>query len=442
MRLMNEIHIEIDEIAKIIRLKNGSNVIKIARKWFQLFCVLIGLKPEEYLHRTELLKLHLWLKNNGADSAGAEVSRYIGTLQGKGFDIIESGHQEVTSSWRIRPEIHIAINSDVRATAAKFLALWRWDRTRKFANASTSTVSNWMKQNVEALLALTEGRPEHGKKLVADAFADTSDADLLAISTVLATRIGQRTMEFALPNLPVRKRPRTVFETAVHARRLAAQAIRSSANEWDNYLTDIKQLLPTINEHADTTTLAFLFNALAVLARRQGNIDEALANIKEAAPLALFSGDLTLIQGVLFNFGNILSETYRVDPSCCTRDDYIALLSLDVAIRKRHLIGLDSAQTEILLAFLHYELGDMESAKLLLVEALPIMQTSQQIQDQAFYNRVDGLIDLAELNLSDGQKEKGLSKLDRSIELYVKLGNTPSAQYVTRERNRLVTRSN
>lgn len=183
----------------------------------------------------------------------------------------------------------------------------------------------------------------------------------------------------------------------------------------------------------DTTSQAIIFNALSVLARRMGHMDEALDCIREAAALAIFSGDLALIQNVAFNFGNILSGIARHDSNSFESEIYLGLIDLDIELRSRLRIGYDSAQAELLCSYLSYELGDFEGAGERLSQAEPVISVSQQPYDIALYERVKGLLLCDRHKPQDAQFYEGITALETSVTIYTNIGNLVAAEEVTRD---------
>jgi tetratricopeptide (TPR) repeat protein len=373
-------------------------------------------------------------------SVGKQIARLIADLHKRGIEMIE--FHKKTDGWRLNASLHSSISATIKEGASAHLARSNWALRLQFTDASTQSISIWARQNVKALLAMTAGNAVEGYKELMLGYRAASSDKLLAISNVLATRIGQKLPTRHLP-LPSEKTVyASMFEFAAEARRLASYALRSDSQAWARYTAELERLLPPILETADTTTQAVIFNALAILFKRQGRIEDALGCIKEAAPLAVFSGDLILIQNVMFNFANILSEVWRLDPKSIDQNSYFELLELDIEIRSRFNIGKDSAQAELLTALLYYEAGNWTDARRVLNQAITIIATSNQAEDRALYHRINGLIFIATSDGHAGAWNRGLQELDRSIDLFTTLGNAPELALALADRQRTLADTN
>jgi tetratricopeptide (TPR) repeat protein len=218
----------------------------------------------------------------------------------------------------------------------------------------------------------------------------------------------------------------------VEARRVAAYAIRSDSAAWEKQVRELKRLLPRLITTGALTTQAYVLNGIALLSRRLGRFQEALHFSCEAVPLAIFSGDLALIQSVLFNAGNIISELRRTDPQQMALVDPLALIEMDIMIRRQFGLGRDSAQAELLLAFLAFENNDVERAEHWLEEAQGIIETTKILPDQALFYRIRGLVALSR----QAKDQSGLADLARAILLFQEIGNQASAEWVQQERAR------
>jgi len=293
---------------------------------------------------------------------------------------------------------------------------------RQIGNDPTTSVQGCLNRP----LAITEGRTADGGESLRRAYAAADHPDLKAIADVLATRIRQR---LSPPHAPVAREhgPRTVFDIALEARRIAAYAIQSDSSKWASQIAELLALLSDLTAVGSLTTQAYVHNALALLYRRLGEHHVALSHAAEAAPLAVFSGDLTLMQAVFFNFGNIASELRRLDPAAIPEGLPIALIEADRAIRKRLGLGMDSAQAELLLAYLALEANALEQAEAYLIDARTIIAVSQVPADQALEARIAGLLVIARGDMA------GLAMLDRAISLFDEIGNAAAANHVRGE---------
>jgi len=240
------------------------------------------------------------------------------------------------------------------------------------------------------------------------------------------------------PHLPIpsaRLQGSSLFETAVEARRQAAYAINADSRNWSTQVSVFRMLLPTLVASGDMTSQALVHNALALLLRRLGLLGEALVHMKEALPLAIFSGDHWLLQSALFNFANVLSELRRAGQTDVSADHVIALLEADCAIRNRLGVGRDSAQSELLLAYLAFEAGMFDRAEVYLSQADEIIEVNQVEVDRALAERIRGLLFDAY-----GQSEKAVAHFDRAITMFERAGNHASADWVREERNEALLR--
>jgi hypothetical protein len=220
----------------------------------------------------------------------------------------------------------------------------------------------------------------------------------------------------------------------VEAQRAASYAIRTDSAAWRGQVVELKAMLSRVSAAGNFTTLAYVHNALALLHRRLGDHTAALVHITEAAPLAIFSGDIPLMQSVLFNFGNILSEM----PVDSNHDVYWGLakdlIEADISIRQRFSLGKDSAQAELLLAGFALDAGALDKAKGYLDAAQAIIEVSKIPADEALAARITGL-----LRLKQGDPS-GLECLDFAISLFTAVGNQPAAHQVMQERANAVSR--
>jgi tetratricopeptide (TPR) repeat protein len=407
-------------------------------KDYEFICLLVDIKGGRYVGAEEVHRLPLW-RSMAFTSVGKQIARLISELKDIGLDLIEF-HRK-TDGWRLIPAVLASIDPAIVVAANAYLARSNWALRLQFCDASTESVSVWARQNVKAMLAMTEGNAVEGYRELLQGYRAASSEKLLAISNVLATRIGQRLPTRQLPLPSEKVRFASMFELAAEARRLASYALRSNSQSWVSYTVELERLLPPILETADTTTQAIIFNALSILFKRQGKITDALGCIKEAAPLAVFSGDLILIQNVMFNFANILSEVWRHDPDSITQSAFLDLLELDIEIRSRFNIGRDSAQAELLTALLYYEGGNLADARRLLNQAIDIIKTSNQAEDRALYHRVNGLILIATSDGQAGAWHRGIQELDRCIELFTALGNEPECALALADKQRILAQT-
>lgn len=388
------------------------------------FFLLLAAESEVGRHvlRDEVHALPDW-RSMAFESVGKQVARLVDTLAAEGYDLVDC--QQKTNGWRLKPHVCQALDAETRARAAEALAALDWRRWARFATAPVEEVVPWALGNLDSLLAMTSGQADASYARLRQGFEAARHPDLHAIANVLATRVGQRLERAHLPVPPARHRVCSLFEAAVEHRRHAAYAVRAPSAEWPGLRTELEQSLNEIFARGDLTTLAVLLNACAVLDRRLGEHARALDCIKEALPLAIFSGDLILMQNVLFNFGNILSEIQRSDPAACAGTDPLALLEADMSIRRRFGLGKDSAQAELLVAYLAWERHEVPRAQAALDSAEPIITLSRSHADRALYLRVEGLIfmDSPDPDL----RHLGRARLEEAAALFETAGNAPAA---------------
>jgi tetratricopeptide (TPR) repeat protein len=100
-------------------------------------------------------------------------------------------------------------------------------------------------------------------------------------------------------------------------------------------------------------------NALGVLLRRAGRLDEAKSCLRYAAALLVASSDLHALQAALFNLGHAVHAGARSPED---RREALKLIALDREIDAELNIGRDSAQAEIVAGMICLELGEWERA--------------------------------------------------------------------------------
>jgi tetratricopeptide (TPR) repeat protein len=414
----------------------GGEALRLRGKNFEFFCLLLANDSGRFISAAEVHRLPLW-KNMEVRSVGKQVARLIGSLLDVDLDVID--YTKKTDGWRLKPSILGQIDPPTREAAKGHIAATSWNRCLQFADAPVASVASWTRYNVKALLEMTIGNAGLGYDELRLGYAEAATEELQSISNVLATRIGQRLTKPQLPLPSETNRFSTMFELAVEARRIAAYALRSESQEWRDYAQKLEQMLPSIAVSGDSTSQAILLNALAMLYLRMGQRHDAIEFIREAAPIAVFSGDLILIQNVVFNFGNILSEMRRADPHFCGQDEVFSLLELDIDIRHRFNLGKDSAQAELLVAFLYYEHQNWEKAEFFLGQAAQIIDVSKQYADRALYHRIRGLLRTTTNKPDTALFADGIKDFDAAIEIYRGLGNLPRVNVVATERARAQT---
>ena len=426
--MVDDIALSIEGSAKRITLKSARSELFLRGKSVQFFLALLATDSPRYLATDELHALSDW-RLMTVSSVGKQAARIVDSIAKSGFPIIE--WEMKTAGWRLISEFRNSIADDLIQLARQSLSDSQWARLFRFSSVDTADVARWMQLCGSALIDMTEGQPEVGYTKLRDASLVSGDEGILAISNVLATRLGQKLPK---PHLPVQKSSSaSEFLEAAEARRIAAYARTSPSSEWEKQYAILRKTLLKMRAVGDTTSQAIIFNALSVLARRMGHMDEALDCIREAAALAIFSGDLALIQNVAFNFGNILSGIARHDPNSFKSDIFLGLIDLDIELRSSLRIGYDSAQAELLCSYLSYESGDFEGAGARLSQAEPVISVSQQPYDIALYERVKGLLLCDRHKPQDAQFYEGITALEASVTIYTNIGNLVAAEEVSRD---------
>lgn len=418
----------IDPSSKRIHLARGEARTTLRGKSVQFVLTLLITDPSRFFTRDELHRLSSW-RGMAAISVGKQAARIVDALTRAGFPIIEWEHK--TTAWRLSASLLDSVPVETVSRARDLLAFEDRLNMLRFNTASATLVARWLAACGSALVDMTQGLPEAGYKKLRHAYGLIDHDGISAISDVLATRIGQALPK---PHLPVpTSSPSSTFVAAANARRMAAYARASPSHEWEQQYNQLHKILAVMVVSGDIATQAILFNALAVLARRLGRMEEALDYVREAAALALFSGDLILIQNISFNFGNILSGFARSNPEHFSNEDFLVVLGLDIEIRTRLNIGQDSAQAELLSAYLRYDMGDFDEARAQLRNAATIIAISRQRTDVALYDRVDGLLRCAS-NFPDSDGfAQGMEALIASARTYREIGNEVAASEVDQD---------
>jgi hypothetical protein len=407
----------------------------IAEKYCDFLCVLICAEPDEILTRDALVRLDSWAGNQPL-SAGKQVARFLAGLARNGIFPVEQIQK--TNGWRLAGAWRAAVTPALR-TAAKARVAGRVAAIHHGTGAGLATLLEWYRSNFEALSAMTTGRAAHGYAVLRGNMKATADEQLFAISNLLATRIEQRLDQPRLPVLASINLSVDVIARALEIRRLAAYALHSNAKDWPQLERTFRHLLAVLAPTADLTSMAIVRNALAVLLRRQGDMDGALENIGMAAPLAVLSGDLILIQNVAFNLANIASEIERIRPGFVDQTAFTALLAFDAEVRDTMALGRDSAQTELLLAFLLVEQKRDDEAQTFLNMAAGIIAETNVPSDCALFARVSGLLAARQALANGDSVSPAINQLREAIRLFTAAGYHSAAKEVTREVEALET---
>lgn len=417
--------LQFDRAAGRFSLRSGQTEMAVRGRGADLLAVLIAENSPRYITVDQIHALPGWQVME-RDSVGKQVARLIDAFSAKGFAPVAFAKK--TNGWRLHPDIAHAIDDDLRARASAWLEARSWMPGGRFTGIAPAIIARWTLNTGLASLAMTAGRADEGMSLLRNARKLADHPDLMAITSLIATRLGQRLSRPHEP-IPSYRIAGSVFELSVEAQRQSAYAIRNDSASWHSQVTELKGMLHQIAAVGNFTTLAYIHNALAVLQRRLGEPADALMHITEAAPLAVFSGDITLLQSVMFNFGNILSELADTGHRGVPQDLIIDLLKADVAIRDRFALGNDSAQTELRLAELALQAGATEDAQAYLSAARSVIEISRIPSDEALEARLSGLLRLKRGDMS------GLECLDRAIEKFNAIGNMVAATTTTAERD-------
>ena len=412
-----------DSVPGRFRLSAGAAVRVVKGKGAELLALLVVSGSQRLVTADEVHALPGW-QNMARESVGKQVARLIAELAQDGFAPFDYAHK--TRAWRLSGAAAAAVSDEVRSAVDAWLEAKAWFPGARFAMTDPAAIAQWALAATNAHLAMTEGNAPTGLTELRKAYIASDHPDLMAISNLLATRIGQRLSSPHHP-VPADGSMGSVFELAVEARRLATYAIRTDSAGWKDQVAQLRAVLARVVSSGDLTTQAYIHNAIALLLRRLGDLSAALQHIAEATPLAVFSGDITLVQSVLFNFGNILSDVERAGLLPASKGLAIAMIETDLAIRNRFGLGKDSAQAELLLAFLACENGLVAQAEAYLCEARKIIAISRIAADEALEARVSGLLQLAR------GEEAGLASLEQAQSRFAAIGNLAAAEQVAAE---------
>lgn len=407
--------IEINPIAKRIMLTNTTSQHIEISKNFEFLCALIALPHDDYVYSDVIGQLPGWAQML-PESIGKQVSRMIALHARLGNPVID--YHQKTNGWRLALGVRASLPQTEIDAARVVIAGLGWSSDRRFAAQDTSGLSKWFRLMATAMVAMTSGEAGKGLAAVKQGMLHGEGDALSGIANIIASRLGQRMPTPHAPVAPEHDGLRSPFELAIEARRSASYAIHAQSNEWPAHLASLEHQYAMCARTGDFTTQVVLLNAMAVLARRMGAPEKALDHIKEAAPLAILSGDFFMIQAVSFNMGNILSELHNADPSLCSRLDYIDLLKLDVDIRDSFGLGRDSAQAELRLATLYCEAGALGQAQAMLDTANHIIGVSNVAHDRALSLQVQG-----KLQIAQGHLEAGSATLEVALLAFEATGN-------------------
>jgi tetratricopeptide (TPR) repeat protein len=409
------IEIRVNPAARRITLASESSQNSETSKNFEFLCALIAVDHDDYVYCDVIGQLPGWARML-PESIGKQVSRMLAQHAKAGIAVVD--YHKKTNGWRLAPGVRAQLpQSEIEAARAVIAGLG-WTSNRRFAAQDTSELSQWFRHMATAMVAMTSGEAEKGLAAVKKGMSKGEGDALTGIANIIASRLGQRMPTAHAPVASEHDGLRSPFEMAIEARRSASYAIRAKSDEWPEYLASLEYQYAACARTGDFTTQVVLLNAMAVLARRLGALDKALEHIKEAAPLAILSGDFFMIQAVSFNMANVLSELHDADESICSRTDYIDLLQLDIDIRESFGLGLDSAQAELRLAALYCEVGAFNQAQAMLNAANHIIGINNVAQDHALSLQVQG-----KLHIAQGHIEDGRAMLEAAIQAFEATGN-------------------
>jgi tetratricopeptide (TPR) repeat protein len=410
-----------------------SHVVK--GKYADFIQLLLITAPGTWVDRAALCQLESWSANLPL-SAGKQVARFLDLLKSKGLAPII--FQRQTDGWALEPAVLKRLSADTLQTARDAVA----SRGITPSAADLETLIDWYHANFRGMVAMSTGKAGEGYLMLRSSLNGIEDDTLFSISNVLATRIEQR---LGTPKLPVFSSINlhaNLFARAVEMRRFAAYALHAKSEDWPEMERIFRRHLAAHANSADFTTIAILHNALGVLLRRMEKIDGAIEQLRLAAPLAIFSGDIILAQNVAFNLANIVSEAVQSGSATVDPQTYLGLLEFDAELRAMHSIGRDSAQTELLLAYLHLERGDHVRARHYLDEARRIIDETSLIVDEALYHRTLGLMTARKVGASANEVKAGVDFLKKAEALYSEAGYRAAAAHVAKEMGELMVASN
>lgn len=408
---------------------NASSIHRVeTSKNFEFLCALIASPHDDFLYGDVIGQLPGWARML-PESIGKQVARMIVQHAQLGIAVVD--YHQKTNGWRLAPDVRTHLPQAQIDTARMVIAGLGWSSDRRFASQDNSALSQWFRQMAAAMIAMTSGDAAKGLEAVKQGMLHGEGDALTGIANIIASRLGQR---MPTPHAPVGAEHdglRSPFEQAIEARRSASYAIRAHASEWAEHLAILEYQHAACARTGDFTTQVVLLNGMAVLARRLGAPQKALVYIKEAAPLAILSGDFFMIQAVSFNMANVLSDLHSGDPAVCSRSDYIDLLRLDIDIRESFGLGRDSAQAELRLAALYCETGALDQAQSMLDNAEQIIAICSSAHDRALSLQVRGNLQIAQGNL-----EVGLVTLRTAMTAFDATGNQSGVEQTRAELSR------
>ncbi len=302
-----------------VTIKQGGQAFVAKGKYADFLTLLIIQSPDNWVDRTALCQLKSWSANQPL-SAGKQVSRFLDKVRKKGLEPV--AFQRQTDGWALAPAARAGLSAETLAAARAAL----FARGIAPSVAELETLLDWFHANFRGMIAMSTGKAGEGYLMLRTSLNGMHDDTLFSISNILATRIEQR---LGTPKLPVFSSINlhaNLFARAIEMRRFAAYALHAKSEDWPEMERIFRRHLAAHANSADFTTIAILHNALGVLLRRLGKIDEAIEQLRQAAPLAIFSGDIILAQNVAFNLANVISEAARARPDFVDACAYLGLL--------------------------------------------------------------------------------------------------------------------
>lgn len=410
-------------------LEGINGAVKISTKFSDFLCILMQGDPDQYVDRHMLARLDSW-SGNLPLSVGKQVGRFLTGLAKHGLFPVDC--RQRTNGWRLSSAWRATLPSHVKDAVASHIES-RMTSIHLGSPDDFQILLSWYRDNFDALVAMTTGRAREGYSRLRASMRATDDESLLAVTNLLATRIEQRLGEARLPIMASVRPYGDAFMRAVEIRRSAAYALHARSQDWPSLEKMFKRQLAQLSNTGDFTTIAILRNALGVLYKRMGRLSLAKDQLAQAAPLAIFSGDLILIQNIAFNLANISSEIVRENPQFVNKSAIWDLLDFDAQIRNSMALGKDSAQTELLLAYLYFEEGEFEGAQKYLTMANAIIGDSGNPIDRALSARIEGLLLANAKNAPWEMVELAKSKLQIAREIYRKEGYVAAAEHIAME---------
>jgi tetratricopeptide (TPR) repeat protein len=403
-----------------VTIGNGAISYTATGKYADFLSLLISIDPETMIDRSALCQLESWSANLPM-SAGKQVARFISTLNAKGLAPI--AFLQRTDGWALAPQYRQALDGQTVLDVQSAIAA----RGVISSSARLETLLNWYHANFRGMVAMSTGKASEGYLMLRDSMNGMADDMLFSISNVLATRIEQRLDTPKLPVFSSINLQSNMFGRAIEMRRFAAYALHAKSENWPEMEKIFRRHLAAHLNSGDFTTIAILHNALGVLLRRMGKIDAATEQLRLAAPLAIFSGDIILAQNVAFNLANIASEASQMPHNSVDPQTYLSLLEFDAHLRATTSIGRDSAQTELLLAELFLARGEFDQVEHFLMLAERIIMDTRLVMDEALHCRLSALLLVKVSDAKDGVRKDALDLLNRAKQLYAQAGLVANA---------------